>query len=192
MMDFRQTLFKYRSYTPIPFLLVLVYVAHPTIPSMLTGFCFVILGELLRFWGVSYAGSETRTTGNVGASYLITKGPFAYVRNPLYLGNMLMYFGFGLMADSPLLALIGLLYFFFQYTLIISLEEEGLMKKFLDEYVKYFQAVPRFVPSMKKYTGGSHPQPEIDMKSGFRSERRTLQAITLVTLILIVLWYVKR
>ena len=192
MMDFRQILFKYRSYTPIPFLLVLVYVAHPTITSMLTGFCFVILGELLRFWGVSYAGSETRTTGNVGASYLITKGPFSYVRNPLYLGNMLMYFGFGLMADSPLLALVGLFYFFFQYTMIISLEEEGLMKKFLDEYVKYFQAVPRFVPSMKKYAGGSHPQPEIDMKSGFKSERRTLQAITLVTLILIVRWYVKR
>ncbi len=192
MMDFRQILFKYRSYTPIPFLLVLVYVAHPTITSMLIGFCFVILGEFLRFWGVSYAGSETRTTGNVGASYLITKGPFSYVRNPLYLGNMLMYFGFGLMADSPLLALVGLFYFFFQYTMIISLEEEGLMKKFLDEYVKYFQAVPRFVPSMKKYAGGSHPQPEIDMKSGFKSERRTLQAITLVTLILIVLWYVKR
>ena len=190
-MDFRQTLFKYRSYTPIPFLFVLVYVAHPTLTSMLVGFCFVIVGELIRFWGVSYAGSETRTTGTVGASYLVTKGPFSYVRNPLYLGNMTMYFGFGLMADSSLLALVGLFYFFFQYTMIISLEEEGLTKKFLDEYVQYFQAVPRFFPSFKKYTGGTHPQPEIDIKSGLKSERRTLQAITFVTLILIILWYAR-
>jgi protein-S-isoprenylcysteine O-methyltransferase Ste14 len=190
-MDSRQALFKYRSYTPIPFLLVLIYVAHPIFVSMLVGFCFVLVGEFIRFWGVSYAGSETRTTGSVGASYLVTKGPFSYVRNPLYLGNMTMYFGFGIMADSPLLALAGLFYFFFQYSMIISLEEEGLLKKFLDEYVQYYQAVPRFVPTLKKYTGGTHPQPEINWSSGLKSERRTIQAITLVILILIVLWYVR-
>ncbi|MBI4810581.1 MAG: isoprenylcysteine carboxylmethyltransferase family protein, partial [Ignavibacteriales bacterium] len=123
-MDFRQTLFKYRSYTPIPFLLVMVLIAHPTLLSFIVGIGFVLVGEFVRLWGVSYAGSETRTTGAVGATYLITNGPFSYVRNPLYLGNMLMYFGFGIIANSPVLALTGFVYFLFQYSLIVSLEEE--------------------------------------------------------------------
>jgi len=188
-MDLRKWLFKYRSYTPIPFLIVMAYVAHPTVSSIVIGFCCVMAGEFTRLWGVSYAGSETRTTGDVGASYLVTKGPFSYVRNPLYLGNMLIYFGFGLMAGSQILALIGLIYFLFQYSLIVSLEEESLFGKFPEEYIRYFKAVPRFLPSYKKYAGPMHPQPEIDCKNGLKSERRTLQAIGIVTLFLLTIWY---
>jgi protein-S-isoprenylcysteine O-methyltransferase Ste14 len=187
-MDFRQTLFKYRSYTPIPFLALLLFIAHPTILSFITGLVFVSLGEFFRIWGVSYAGSETRTTGPVGASVLVTSGPFNYVRNPLYLGNILMYTGFGIMANVPMLALVGFIYFFFQYTLIVSLEEEHLTKKFLDEYVRYFQSVPRFIPMFKKYTGVTHPQPQIDWGKGLKSERRTLQAVCLVIVLIIIVW----
>jgi protein-S-isoprenylcysteine O-methyltransferase Ste14 len=76
----------------------MVWFAEPTILSMAAGFVLVCCGESLRFWGVSIAGSETRTTGKVGGTYLITNGPFAYVRNPLYVGNMLMYIGIGVMS----------------------------------------------------------------------------------------------
>ncbi|MBI5021822.1 MAG: isoprenylcysteine carboxylmethyltransferase family protein [Ignavibacteriales bacterium] len=190
-MDIRQTLFKYRSYTPIPFLLVLLLLAQPTIISFVAGFCFVLVGEFFRLWGVSFAGSETRTTGPVGASSLITSGPFSYVRNPLYLGNLLMYTGFGVMANLPALALAGFLYFFLQYTLIVSLEEEQLTKKFLDEYVRYFESVPRFIPVCKKYEGAKDPQPKIDWGKGLRSERRTLQATILVIILIVIIWIVR-
>lgn len=191
-MDLRQTLFKFRSYTPIPFLIVMIIIAHPTLSSMIVGFGFVLIGEVIRFWGVSYAGSETRTTGLVGASVLITTGPFGYVRNPLYLGNMMMYFGFGIMANMPLLALIGLFYFFFQYSLIVSLEEESLFKKFPEEYLRYFQSVPRFIPTLRRYSAGSHPQPAVNWVSGFNSEKRTFQAIASVVLLLLVIWFIRR
>ncbi|MBI5476543.1 MAG: isoprenylcysteine carboxylmethyltransferase family protein [Ignavibacteriales bacterium] len=191
-MDFRQTLFKYRSYSPIPFLIALLLLATPTILSFIAGMIFVLVGEFIRLWGVSYAGSETRTTGPVGATILITSGPFNHVRNPLYLGNILMYTGFGVMANVPALAFAGFIYFFFQYTLIVSLEEEHLAKKFLDEYARYFKSVPRFFPAFKKYTGATHPQPIIDWKKGLKSERRTFQATGLVVLMIIAIWFLRR
>ena len=83
--DFRQKIFSYRSYTPIPFLIVMVIFANPTLLSLVVGFIIALVGELIRIWGVGYAGSETRTTGPVGGSKLVTNGPYAYVRNPLYI-----------------------------------------------------------------------------------------------------------
>ena len=189
-MDFRQRLFQYRSYTPIPFLAIMIIFARPTALSMAIGFLFVATGEFLRLWGVAIAGSETRTTGPVGGTYLITKGPFAYVRNPLYLGNMLLYFGVGIMANAlfPWLPLIALIYFLFQYSLIVSLEEEYLLKTFHEEFEKYCAATARFFPHFKQFQSGSLEQPSLDWKKGLVSEKRTLQAIGILTILLTALW----
>ena len=189
-MDVRQRLFEYRSYTPIPFLIIMLLFAHPTPISLLIGFCVVCTGEFLRLWGVAIAGSETRTTGPVGGTFLITTGPFAYVRNPLYLGNMLLYFGIGIMSNAlvPWLAWIALFYFIFQYSLIVSLEEEYLIRTFGGDFARYCEAVPRFIPTFKKYTEGTHEQPELNWSRGIASERRTMQAIGLLAVMLIVLW----
>lgn len=187
-MDVRQRLFQYRSYTPIPFLIAMIVLARPTPASMLAGFAIVAAGELLRLWGVSIAGSETRTTGPVGGTYLVTRGPFAYVRNPLYLGNILMYLGLGIMSSALWLSAVALTYFFWQYSLIVSLEEEYLVRTFNDEFIRYCASVPRFVPTLRKYPAGSNPQPEPDVRRGLRSEKRTLQAIAILTLLLFVIW----
>jgi protein-S-isoprenylcysteine O-methyltransferase Ste14 len=192
-MDFRLRLFRYRSYTPIPFLIVMLIFAAPTISSLVIGFCIVVTGEALRLWGVAIAGSETRTTGAVGGTYLITSGPFGYIRNPLYVGNMLMYFGVGIMSYAlfPWLPLIALVYFLFQYSLIVSSEEEYLLKTFKQDFAKYCEAVPRFFPTGTRFSGATHTQPEIDWKRGLVSEKRTMQAITLITVCLVVIWAVR-
>lgn len=191
-MNFRQELFRYRSYTPIPFLAVMVIVGTPTLFSIAGGLLVVLAGEGIRLWGVAIAGSETRTTGPVGGSFLITKGPFAYVRNPLYLGNILMYFGAGIMANTPVLAAIAFGYFFLQYSLIVSLEEEYLRKTFAEEFADYCKAVPRFFPAMKRYDGGGHAQPDVNWRRGIISERRTMQAIGFLTLVIIALWVIRQ
>ena len=167
--------------------------ASPTFMSLLLGFCIVLAGEFLRLWGVSIAGSETRTTGPVGGTFLITQGPFSYVRNPLYLGNMILYFGAGVMSNAlfPWLAVIALCYFVWQYSQIVSLEEEHLALTFGEEYQRYCQSVPRFVPTFTKYSRGNNAQPERDWMSGIISERRTLQAIGFLTVLLVVLWRIR-
>jgi protein-S-isoprenylcysteine O-methyltransferase Ste14 len=191
-MDLRERLFKLRSYTPIPFLLVMLYFAEPTMTTLAVGLFITVLGEVIRFWGVAIAGTETRTTGEPGATNLITDGPFGYVRNPLYVGNILMYTGFGVMSNAlmPWLPIVALAYFVFQYAMIISREEQHLRQAFGDEYARYLQNVPRFIPRMTQYKGDHSFHRGVDFKRGFTSERRTLQAFgTLFVILVIIAFY---
>ena len=189
-MDIRQKIFHYRSYIPIPFLILMVWKADPRLWSLAAGALMIGAGEFLRLWGVAIAGSETRTTGPVGGTFLITTGPFAHVRNPLYLGNILIYTGFGVMSRAffPWLALVALIISAAEYTLIVSLEEEYLAGTFGEEYARYRASVPRFLPSLKQYPPGDNEQPELDWRRGFASEKRTLQAIGIITFVILLLW----
>ncbi len=186
-------IFKYRSYTPIPFLLLMVIFQKPSLQTILLGLVLVLLGEFFRLWGVSYAGSETRTTGAVGGTYLVVSGPYAFVRNPLYLGNILLYCGVGVMSNAlfPYLLIVAFLFFYLQYRIIINEEEGYLVKAFGESYERFRKSVPRLIPSLKKYSDKSLPQPSYNLKAGLRSERRTLQAITAVLLIIIIPFIIK-
>ncbi len=186
-------LFKYRSYTPIPFLIVMIIFQKAELTSMVFGFIILIAGEFFRFWGVSYAGSETRTTAGVGGTYLVVSGAFAHVRNPLYLGNMLIYLGVGIMSMAlfPYLQIIALLFFYFQYDQIIKAEEEFLHAKFGSAYADYKKNVPRLLPRLTPYKKQTTEQPPYNFKAGLKSEIRTLQAILSITIILLILFWVK-
>ncbi len=188
-MDIRQFFFKFRGFTPIPFILIVIIFAQPTSTSFLRGLIFMIIGEFIRIWGVSYAGGATRTR-NVGAPRLVTSGPFAYVRNPLYIGNMLMYIGAGIIANvwMPWLIFAILTFFGIQYGFIVNLEEEKLSHLFGEEYSNYKKHVPRFVPRLKPIKS-SHPiQP--DYKEALRSEKSTFLSFMAILLLLAVrmLW----
>ena len=173
MSEVAKRLFKYRSYTPLPFLVLMIIFAKPVVLSLIFGFVIAIIGELIRFWGVSWAGSETRTTSGVGGSNLIISGPFAYVRNPLYVGNMMLYLGVGIMSWAlfPYLQAAAFIFFAIQYY-----------------FKKYCENVPRFFPRIIPYKNPGIEQPEFNSKKGFRSERRTLQAFASIFLIVIIIW----
>jgi len=168
----------------------MVLFARPIGATLAAGFVLTLIGEALRFWGVAYAGSLTRVTGSVGAPEVVIAGPFSYVRNPLYIGNILMYTGVGVMANAltPWLVLVALVYFSIQYSLIVSLEEEFLEKEFGEAYIEYRKNVPRFLPRLQSY---AHPRQEHQKPSwqeAVRSERRTFQAIVLVMVLLLLIW----
>jgi protein-S-isoprenylcysteine O-methyltransferase Ste14 len=189
--DIRRMIFKYRSYTPIPFLLVMIWFAQPTVLSLVIGFAVVFTGELIRFWGVSIVGAETRTTGTVGGTFLITNGPFSYVRNPLYVGNMMLYVGVGIMSMAlfPWMLLVAIAWFYLQYYLIVTREEEYLAATFGGEFDAYRRNVRRFVPRLTPYRSVRPAAKTVDPSEGLSSERRTLQAIGLV-LALVVAKYI--
>lgn len=194
MSDIAAKIFKYRSYTPIPFLAIALFYANPNIWSIIVGFIIAALGEMIRIWGVSWAGSETRTTGGVGGTFLVISGPFSYVRNPLYVGNILMYTGLGIMTFAlfPYLQIIGLIFFSLQYRIIIKEEESYLEKKYGKDYENYRQNVSRFLPRLKPYKAAGVEQPDFSWKDGFISEKRSLQASGFVVITILLIWFLRR
>lgn len=193
MSQLAKQFFKYRSYTPIPFLILMLVFENASAATLIIGFIIALTGEFIRLWGVSWAGSETRTTGGVGGTYLVISGPFAYVRNPLYVGNILMYLGLGVMSYAlfPYLQIVAILFFVLQYHLIVKEEEEFLQKKFGEVFNEYLQNVPRFFPRMTAYKSNRLEQPEFKLHMGLKSETRTLQAFIIVTLLIVVKWYLR-
>jgi len=177
--------FKYRSYTPIPLAAVILYNAQHANAYAVLGLVCIVLGESIRFWAVSYAGGRTRTT-TAGAATLCTAGPFAHTRNPLYIGNMLMYNGIVLIAGaSNILSMLMLTWLFFiiQYFLIINLEEQTLTKIFGATYLDYTKNVPRIFPRLFRWESDDIRQPMTFLKT-FRTEKRTLQNVVIFLIII--------
>jgi len=193
-LDIREKIFELRSYTPIPFILLMLAYARPTPLSLVAGFCVALCGELIRLWGVSVAGTETRTTGRVGGTHLFIDGPFGYVRNPLYVGNLMMYVGVGVMANAlmPYLGILAFGFFLLQYTMIVTKEEEYLHTTFGDEYERYVRHVPRFLPRFTPYSSEHSFHRAADLSRGLGSERRTLQAFALLVIAIVVIYFVKQ
>jgi protein-S-isoprenylcysteine O-methyltransferase Ste14 len=193
MKDFSSLLFKYRSYTPIPFLILMLIFQQSTVWTLVIGFTISLVGELIRFWGVSWTGSETRTTGSVGGTFLIISGPFAHVRNPLYVGNILIYLGLGIMSFAlfPYLQVLAILFFLFQYYFIVKEEEKYLRERFKEEYKDYCENVPPFFPRVTPYKNQNVTQPPFSAAAGLRSETRSLQAFLGISLLLVILWIIR-
>jgi protein-S-isoprenylcysteine O-methyltransferase Ste14 len=188
-MDLRTLFFNYRSYTPIPLLLAILIWANPSPASLAGGLALALLGESLRIWAVRHAGGATRTTGKPGAgAELITHGPFAYVRNPLYVGNFVLSLGLCLMAWAwmPWMLFIFIGLFGVQYSLIVSLEEERLRQHFGPIYEKYLQAVPRFIPRLQPYN--AQRVPGMPLGRALKIEKNTLLSFFLVTVAIILRW----
>lgn len=116
------------------------------------GVGLVLLGVLLRAWGVchnSYAQGRNKT--------LAMTGPYAYVRNPLYIGNLLVIAGAA--AASRLLWLLPLVvaWCLFVYHLVVQHEEVRLVARYGSDYEQYRSAVPGWIPRL----GGVRPRAAI-------------------------------
>ena len=191
-MDTGNFLFKYRSYTPIPLALYILYNSHPEIQNVLIGFILIAIGESLRMWSVSYAGGITRTT-NVGAPSLCTSGPYGYTRNPLYIGNMIIYSGVVFVAGSLnifSMLIVTWAFFIIQYYLIINLEQNTLIDIFGKEYKNYMNNVPIFFPRLTSWKNKDKYVP-MKFSKTIKTEKRTLQNIILLILIIYFKHYLK-
>ena len=178
-------LFKYRSYTPIPLALYILINSYFEIQNLLIGLTLIFIGELLRIWAVSYAGGITRTT-KVGAPSLCTTGPYSYTRNPLYIGNMIIYTGVVCVAGSyNILSMLIITWTFFiiQYYLIIKLEQNRLIEIFGKEYKAYMDNVPILFPRLSPWINKDKYVP-MKLLNTIKTEKRTLQNIILLIIII--------
>lgn len=176
-------LFKFRSYTPIPLVIIAFLGSNPTPNKIILGTTIVLVGELIRIWSAGYLGGSGRAR-RIGGEFLVTQGPYSYTRNPLYLGNLLLSVGLliSFWAFMPYLMLILLGLFCFQYYSIIKAEEEVLQKKFGKEYISYKSSVSVFFPKLKRYRGKNIT---FNLSRALRSERSTFQTLGVLYIVLI-------
>jgi protein-S-isoprenylcysteine O-methyltransferase Ste14 len=150
--DFSKTgawLFRHRTAIPLPFAaaLLLLRAGEAAFSWTLVGAGVVLTaaGEGLRLWAVHHIGVISRTrSGRLGP--LIHSGPFAIVRNPLYIGNILLWVGFALTARLVWFAPIVALLLGLEYHAIVQWEERLLESRYGAEYVGYTSRVPRWIP----------------------------------------------
>src|ERR1019366_2097062 len=114
-----------------------------------SGVFITLLGELIRFWGVHHIGVISRTRSD-RLGPLIDSGPFAIVRNPLYIGNIMLWVGFALTAGLPWLAPVILVVLAAEYHAIVRWEETLLQSRLGEAYLDYTRRVNRWLPLRHK------------------------------------------
>jgi len=131
---------------------LLAVLGKPSAFSIAVGLPLAFAGEAIRAWAVGYSGATTRGD-TVTAPALVTAGPYAYVRNPLYAGNVVTALGFAIAftgANGPVArtALVAgaLGAMLAVYRVVVPHEEGYLRATFGAAYDAYAAAVPRFVP----------------------------------------------
>lgn len=151
------------------FLAILVK-ARPSLETLAWGMIPLLGGQLLRFWAAGTIGFYRGE--RVGALRLVTWGPYAFVRNPLYLGNGLIGFGWAWASGSLPAVGLFLLAFGILYGVLIVPHEEGfLQERFGTAYTAYCARTPALIPWKMPPQGwwGS-----FDASVLWRSERHSL------------------
>ena len=163
-------LFRYRGFLPVPFLLIpLLVPSEQTRRGWLVGAMFILVGELIRLAGVAAAGTVTRRRSR-NVQRLVTYGAFAWMRNPLYVGNFLIWVGFVVGSGVLWFLPVAVVLFAIEYALIVRYEEGVLESTFGAEYVAYKRSTPRWIPRPPKQSvSGEH-----DWGEAARSEVSTL------------------
>jgi len=87
---------------------------------------------------------------------MVTTGPYAYIRHPIYTAYSMNYLGGGLLAANLVLTVIPALCFIWMIALRINEEERMLVDLFGDPYAAYMQNTPRFLPSWLSLTHRKH------------------------------------
>lgn len=118
--------------------------AHPSTLSLLAGLPLAAAGLALRAW----AAGHLRKNQNLTMS-----GPYAWVRNPLYVGTLVAVGGCLIAASQPVLAWVALAAFLLIYTPVVEQEQQHLRKLF-PEYEAYARRVPQFLPRLPRESSG--------------------------------------
>jgi protein-S-isoprenylcysteine O-methyltransferase Ste14 len=138
---------KFRIWLVWPFAILLFIFARSTLLGFFVGIPIMVSGEVIRIWSHGYLRKIRR---------LASAGPYAYVRNPLYVGNFLIGLGFCVIIWHPAIIFFYVVGFSAIYLLTVKGEEEKLAFKFGEAYALYSKSVPRFIPRLTPYEARTH------------------------------------
>jgi protein-S-isoprenylcysteine O-methyltransferase Ste14 len=146
--------YRYRQLFQVILLAVVLVIGRP-LPTpaaeralLLCALLLVVLGGALRSWAMGYH-TWRRVHGEGSERSLVTTGPYAMSRNPLYLGSFMIGCGLAAMSGRLWLLVAFAVVFIASYYFIIRWEEGRLAGQFGKEYGKYMNAVPRLFPGLR-------------------------------------------
>jgi protein-S-isoprenylcysteine O-methyltransferase Ste14 len=182
-------LFRWRSYLPL--VMIGLFIAAMNDYSYLGQseplnnlwklFCLLISfsGLFIRVFTVGFTprGTSGRNTKGQKAESLNTTGMYAIVRNPLYVGNFMMWFGIAIFAHLWWLALIYVLAYFLYYERIVFAEESFLKEKFGDQFTVWANKTPGFIPNFRNW---EHPSLAFSLKNVLKREYNGFFAIIII------------
>ncbi len=147
-MDSRYAAWAARWRVPLAFLFGVAYLvfSRPAVLLLIAGGGVALAGLALRAIAAGHLEKD---------SSLASSGPYAYTRNPLYLGSFLLGMGFALAGGSWVLGLAFLLLFSLVYWPVMRREEENLRRHFGEAYEHYAAQVPIFLPRGRSRRAGS-------------------------------------
>src|SRR5688500_929422 len=129
---------------PLGFLCAAIFIffAKPTGTALLAGACVSLLGLALRAWAAGHIRKNAE---------LATSGPYAYTRNPLYLGSFLLGLGFTIAAGRWVLAILFAALFLGISFPVMRVEASTLAELFGKDYELYRRSVPLFFPRLTPF-----------------------------------------
>ena len=176
-----------RLRVPLGFLFAAVYLwfARPAWAWIVAGAIFVAAGLAVR----AAASGHIRKNRE-----LTTTGPYAYTRNPLYLGSILIALGFAMAARSPWIILAAIGMFVVIYLPVIRAEEKYLRSVFAG-YDEYASRVPRFFPRLTPYQawdGGNSGGYSRELYIKHREYNAALGSLLMMAALMLKLMWVRR
>ena len=115
------------------------------------GISIVLIGASIRVWATKHIGRRMPWMKKKGKK-LVKTGPYTIVRNPLYIGNILIAAGLSILSELVWMVPVIFLYLFTLYHLIVFYEEKKLSGRWGEEYLIYLHEVPRWIPKLKKFS----------------------------------------
>ena len=182
-------LFKFRSVTPLPVLALLTWLLWRSRGLAGPGGAFIdqgldvaglglcLLGESLRLYVTGWVPDGTSGQNDrLEAAVLNTRGPYAWVRNPLYVGNLLLVLGLLCIANDGWVYAVGLTFFFGEYFFIIRAEEDFLRGRFAHVFEDYCAKVRRWIPRLTPAFTGSLRAGSFDWRRALKKEHNPIAA----------------
>jgi protein-S-isoprenylcysteine O-methyltransferase Ste14 len=186
-------LFRYRNQV-FPLIIIALFLSAPPATEIagsaalekaanIAGWLIAGLGLLFRATVIGYAYIQRGGLNKkVYAKNLVTEGMFSICRNPLYVGNVLIYSAVFLIHGNLGVMIAGILLFCFMYQCIVYAEEAFLEDKFGEGYKAYCADVPRWIPRLAKFSQATHGM-AFNVKRVVAKDYSTASA-TLITLLL--------
>ncbi len=124
-----------------------------TFPAFVTGLLIMATVQAFRVYATSYLWGR-QAVAKPEADFFFTVGPYKYVRNPLYLGNLLIGMGMCIAINEWYAYALFVVSYAIVYSIVIPHEGRFLQDRFGDVYAEYKARTGRLIPRLKGYEGG--------------------------------------